>query len=230
MEVIEENRQNYLIRNDSGTTEIRSKSSNLNTLIYGHNLFGLLEEESEIWVKETDEEKITITPLGDNQYKLETDFGQPLVLGAERKTLLIDALAEVYDDHDGESVEPLLRLYRKLRKNMGRPRVLDPFITALSEKVERLEDGVLINGHLKLTFDNEFYHPRTVSTKRRGSTVVPRQSGERAYHIKDSGFNREKEKIERKVTVNGEKYRLTEKEVTFIVYMMWGIENTPDLR
>lgn len=226
MRVLEENAVNWLVMTSDGSTETKTKSSNLNQLLYGQNLWGLIDEGSEIWTKNLDGEKsVTIIPGEDaKEYTLQIDDAPDLTLGEHRKTDLIDALAEMYDKYDGESVKPLVRLYDDVRENMARSNVLNVFLDAFSDKVEELEDGWLINGHLKLTYEGEFYHPSTDSRKRSGQSVIG-DFGTPAYNVNVSSVTSD---MSRNLTIDGEKYRLTNKEMRFIGKAVWGIENTPD--
>lgn len=228
MEVIESNEVNWLVLTDDGRTETKTKASSLNQLLYGHNLFGLLDRGDEIWTKNPDDQQsITIIP-GDEakQYTLRFENAPDLTLGEHHKTDLIDAMAEMYNEYDGENIEPLLRLYDDVRANMVRQEVLGVFLDALSDKVAERDDGWFINGHLKLTYEGEFYHPSTESRKRSGQSVIG-NFGTQAYQVNVSSVTSE---MDRDVTIDGESYRLTDSEMQFIGKAMWAIENTPDRR
>lgn len=228
MRILEENSTNWLVMTSDGSTATKTKSSELNQLLYGHNLWGLIDEGSEIWSKNPDgEQSITIIPGEDaKEYTLQLEDAPSLTLGEQRKTDLIEAMAEMYNKYDGESIEPLVRLYDEVRENMVRGSILSVFLDALRDKVRELEDGWMINGHLKLTFEGEFYHPSTESKKRSGQSVIG-NFGTTAYNVNVSAVTSD---MSRDLTIDGEDYRLTNKEMTFIGKAIWAVENTPDRR
>lgn len=230
MNIVDETPTSWLIMTPDGSTETKTKSSDLNKLLYGHDLFALLEFGDEIWVKDPPEEKsVTIIPGEDAMcYTLRVEGLPDLSLGEHHKTKLIEAMAKIYDEYDGESVTPLLDLYDSIRSDMAREKVLSIFLDALSEKVEERDNGWFINGHLLLTYEGEMYHPSTHSRKRSGGRVVSEGSSTQAYSIRD--YANVTEDMRREVTLNGEKYRLTDREMKFVGKAMWAIKNTPDRR
>ena len=229
MRVLEENSTNWLVMTPDGSTETKTKSSDLNKLLYGHNLFGLLDRGDEIWTNSgtEDEPKVTIIPGDDECYTLRLEDAPDLTLGAHHKTDLIEAMQTMYEENDGESVAPLLRLYDTIRENLLRSEVLDPFLRLLGDKVAGREDGWFINGHLLLTYEGEFYHPSTDSRERSGQSVIGAGTNSTAYNVDIAEPKRE---MNRNVTLHGDDYRLTDKEVEFLARAMWAVENTPDRR
>jgi hypothetical protein len=231
MEVLDDNEVNYLVLTDDGSTVTKTKSSNLNQLLFDHNLYGLLEEGSEIWTcsnPETAEPTVTIIPDDDAEcYTVRVGNTIDLTLGAHHKTDLVDALAEVYQDHDGDSVVPLLDLIESIREDMVRVEALKPFLGILSEKVEERDDGWFINGHLLLTYEGDFHHPATESRERSGQSVIGVGSNVGAYSL---NIDPPTSEIRREVEYDGETFRLTDSEVDFIARTLWAIENTPDRR
>lgn len=222
LRVLEENQTNWLIMDEDGSTTTKTKSSDLNQLLYGRGLWGLLDSGDEIWSKGV----VTIIPDEDaEQYTIEIANRPKLTLGKHRKTDLVDAMAEIYNEYDGDSVGPILELYEDVRKNMIREEVLTPFLDVFSEKVVERDDGWFINGHLLLTLEGDFYHPNTENYERDGNTVIMQGSSMAAYDVNIDSPSKE---MSRSVTVDGIDYRLTEKEVTFIAKVIWGVKNTPD--
>lgn len=229
MEVLESNSCNFLIRKNDGSITTKTKSSDLNKLLYSHDLFGLIDEGSEIWTHSgaEGEPKVTVIPdEGAKCYTLKVGDAPDLTLGEHRKTDLVDAMAEIYEKCNNESVAPLVNLYDNIRENMVRQDVLDPFLDAFSDKVVCREDGWFINGHLLLTFEGEFHHPSTESRERDGQQVITQGSATSAYNVSISSPENQ---MKREVTVNGETYRLTDAEVEFLAKVSWGIKNTPDM-
>jgi hypothetical protein len=229
MNVLEENPTNYLVRTSDGRAVTKTKSSNLNQLLYGHNLAGLLEEQEEVLQisPEAEEEPTaTIIPQGEQKYEMVfSTFPESLVLGAHHKTLLVDALAETFQEYDSETVAPLVKLYEDTRKDMVRENALEAFNSLPGVKAR--ESGWFINGHLLLSWEGEFYHPKTDSRKRSGGVVVPVKSSSEAYNVSVDAAEAD---MERNVEHEGTTYRLTDSEVEFLAKAMWAIKNTPDQR
>jgi len=225
--ILEDNDTNWLIATESGTTT-KTKSSDLNQLLYGHDLFALIEDGTQIWQNNGAEREPSVTLIPGEEakkYTIEISEAPKLTLGKHHKTDLIDALAAVYEEHDGNSVQPILDLYDSIREDMIREDVLRPFADALSDKVGVRDDGWFINGHLLLTLEGDMFHPETKSHKRSGSQCIPLGSKESAYSVR---VGKPEQSMSRNVTVDGEDYRLTTKEVRFVAKAMWAVENTPD--
>jgi hypothetical protein len=230
MEVLEENRTNWLVRMENGSTETKTKSSDLNQLLYRYNLWGLLESGKEIWshTGSDGEPNVTIVPDGTaSTYKIQIGNLPDLTIGEHHKTDLIDALEDVHEKHNSESIAPIVALYDDIRKDMIRDEILDLFLDVFSDKVVRGDGGWFINGHLLLTYEGDFYHPSTESRKRSGSSVIGTSSTTTAYGI---SIDNPGDAVSRTVTLEGEEYVLTEKEMQFLGKAMWAIENTPDRR
>lgn len=230
MEVLENNSTNWLIRTNDGSITTKTKSSDLNQLLYGYDLWGLIDEGSEIWMSQgaEDEPKVTVIPDENAEcYTLRVGDAPDLTLGEHRKTDLVNAMADIYEDYDNESVAPLVNLYDRIRDNMVRQDILQPFLGAFTDKVAEWDEGWFINGHLLLTFEREFHHPSTESRKRSGQQVIAQGATTSAYNVNISS---PEDHLEREVTVEGETYRLTDAEMEFLAKTMWAIENTPDRR
>lgn len=230
MQVLEENDTNWLILTDEGSTETKTKASDLNKLLYGKDLWGLLDTGSEVWINSgaEGEPKVTLIPDDNAEcYTIRLEKGDDLHLGAHHKTDLVDALAEMYEEHDGESVAPILDLYEEIREGMVRGEVLSAFLRGgIADRVEQREGGWFINGHLLLTWEGDFYHPNNVSRNRSGS-VIGKGTSVEAYGV---NIDPPTGDMAREVTVEGKTYRLTNAEVEFLARAMWGIENTLDKR
>jgi hypothetical protein len=230
MRVLESNATNFLVRNEDGSITTKTRDSDLNKLLFGHNLYGLIEEGSSVWTNSGSESEPKVTLIPDDEaksYTLRLDNAPDLTLGPHYKTDLIEALAAVYEQHNAESVAPLLSLYDDVRENMIRKEVLEPFSRVFSDKVEVRDDGWFINGHLLLTFEGDFFHPNTTSRERSGGNVTSYQSQMQAYSVDISEGAAD---MSRDVTLNGESFRLTDTEMEFLGKLVWSIENTPDRR
>lgn len=230
MQVLEENNTNWLIMTADGSTATKTKSSDLNQLLYGEDLWGLLDTGTEIWMSNgaDDEPKVTLIPDDNAEcYTIRIEDGGQLHLGAHHKTDLVDALGTMYRDDDGESVAAILNLFDRIRSDMVRQDVLQPFLDGpLDGIIEGRDDGWFINGHLLLTWEREFYHPDNVSRNRSGS-VIGEGTSIAAYGV---SFKSPSGEMSRQMEVGGETFRLTDAEMEFLSRAMWGIKNTPDKR
>lgn len=227
MEVIDDNETNWLVMTPDGSTATKTKSSDLNQLLYGQDLFGLLDTGEEIWKssKDSDGPDVTIIPDDNAEcYTLQIGDVPGLTLGKHQKTDLVQAMAKIYRDYDGKDVQPIVSLYERIRANMVREKVLDPFYDIFSDKVEKRDNGWFINGHLLLTYEVEFYHSEHVSRTRSGN-IIGTGLSEKAYSV---NFDDAEKEMQRQIDINGDTYRLTNDEVAFIARAMWAIENTPD--
>lgn len=230
MQVLDDNSENWLLLTEDGSTVTKTKSSNLNQLLFGEDLFGLLETGNEVWVSKDrdDEPQVTVIPDDEAQcYTLRVGDLPPLTLPENRKGDLIDALAEVYEDYDGRSSVPLVQLYEEVRGNMVRDTVLAAFLPPFGNRVEEREDGWFINGHLLLNYEGEFHHPTTESRERSGQTVIGSGAAAEAYNVNTGQIE---ENMQRMIDIDGQQHRLTDGEVEFLALVMWGVENTPDRR
>lgn len=229
MQVLDNNKENWLITTDDGSTTTKTKSSDLNKLLYGQGLWGLLNTGDEIWVNEgsEDEPEITIIP-DDNaeKYTISPGVGQDLILGKHHKTDLVSAIQKVYEQSDGESVAPIMELYDDIRENTVRQEVISEFFPVFTDKAEEEDDGWFVHGHLLITYEGEFYHPKTTSRERSGS-VITENASMQAYGLDIGEIT---EDIQRQMTIGGKQYRLTEQEIDFLAKVIWAVENTPDRR
>lgn len=229
MEILEENSTNWLVLTPDGSTATKTKDSDLNQLLYGHNLWGLLDTGNEIWQSSglEDEPKVTVIPDDDAEcYTLQVGDAPDLILGKHHKTDLVKAMGKIYNDHDGETVAPIVSLYDRIRDNMVRKKLLVPFLDVFGDKVAEREGGWFINGHLLLTYEGDFYHPENVSRNRSGSIIGEGTSIE-AYGV---DIDTPTDQMQREITHEGETYCLTNSEVDFLARAMWAIENTTDRR
>lgn len=224
--ILDDNQENWLVMTDDGSTTTKTKASPLNQLLYEHDLWGLLESNDEIWMKEgrEDEPSVKIIPSDDERYVVNISQAPDLILGAHKKTDLIDAMLKIYEEHDGESVAPIINLYDSIREDMIRDEVLGGFLKVLPDKVAERDEGWFINGHVLLTFEGEFFHPNTNSRKRSGQTVLP-SSSEKAYNV---DIENPEESMSRNFSFDGANWRLTDKEVSFLAKAMWALKNTDD--
>jgi hypothetical protein len=229
MQILDNNDTNYLVLTDDGSTETKSKASDLNKLLFEHRLFDLLQEGSEMWSSSGYDDNCPAVHIhpDDNAecYTLQIMSGDypKLTLGKHQKTDLVSALAEVYDG-DERSVQPLLTLYDDIRANMIREEALAGFADAFGDTVVRQEDGWFIHDHLLLTWDCELHHPRTESRQRSGQQVIGASSTKVAYDVNISAIEGE---IDRNITHDGTDWRLTDGEVQFLAKVIWAVKNAP---
>lgn len=226
-ELLDKNDANLLVQNDNGEIELVPLSP-LNRLLFDHDLWGLLRRGDEVvqFAATDDGPTVTIQPDRDAaNYTIHVGQFDPLHLGVHQKSMLVDALIEVYEDGNGDDPEPIIRLYDRVRERQVRQHIIEPLADQppFASRVEKTDDGWLINGHLLLTWEREFFHPNTTSRKVVGSGVAP-GSSEKAYKVR---FGDAAESMERELTIGGMRYRLTDAELEFIARAMWGITSAP---
>jgi len=222
--VLDKTDTNMLVQHEDGSVENVSLSP-LNRLLFDHDLWGVLRDGTEILTLSEGNREVTVIPGDDaREYTLGVSETESLHLGEHQKSALIDALRQVYDEGDERDPQPLIELYDRLRADMVRRRVVNgvgqnpPFASQL----ECREDGWLINGHLLLTWDNEFIHPGTTSRTVFGSGVRA-GSSESAYQMTLSSAGNEN----REVTIDGQTYRLTDSEMEFVARAMFALKQAP---
>ncbi|AGM10963.1 hypothetical protein M193_gp082 [Halorubrum tailed phage 7] len=225
--LLDKNDANLLVENDDGEIELVPLSP-LNRLLFDHGLWGLLRRGDEILIFGECEEHPQVTVQPDDaaeNYTIRIGDYDPLHLGVHLKTKLVDALIEVYEEADGDDPTPIIRLYDNVREGRVRRRVIDGLAEQppFAGHVEVNGDGWLLNGHLLLTWSRKFYHPDTTSRRVVGSSVAP-GSTEKAYQVR---FGNAPSEMERELTVEGVRYRLTNAEMEFIARAMWGVTVTP---
>lgn len=222
--VLDENGTNWLVQFPDGSTQPVTKST-MNRLLYEHNLWGLLKGGDQMLVIQRDDSpNVEVIPNDDStEFIIEVGHGDPLHLGQHHKSALIDVLATARTD-DGFDPEPVIDFYEQIRGD----RIREDLMRELGSKslfrdaVEVTADGWLIHDHLLLTWESEFYHPDTTTRTVHGSAVSP-ASSEPAYSMSISKSPTEN----RNVTVNGERYRFTDAEMTFLAKGLWGITKAP---
>ena len=227
-ELIDSNDTNLLIETEDGRTELVARSP-LNRLLFDHELWGLLRRGDEMLVfgKSEDHPQVLIAPDSNAEnYTIKIGDYDNLHLGVHQKTKLVEALAEVYENNGGEDPTPVIRMYDEIRKEQVRRRVIDSLAEQppFAGRVEATDDGWLINGHLLLTWEREFFHPGTTSRRVVGSSVAP-GSTEKAYRVR---FGDAPAEMEREMTVDGVNYRMTDAEMSFIARAVWGVTVTPN--
>jgi len=223
--VLDKTDTNMLVQHKDGSVENVSLSP-LNRLLFDHGLWGVLRDGSEILQLDGEDRGVTLIPGEDaREYTMEVDETEPLHIGEHQKSELVDALMDCYGNDGERNPAPLLRLYDRLRANVVRQRVVNYIgeSAALGNSIEMRDDGWLINGHLLLTWDNEFIHPGTTSRTVSGSAVRA-GSSEPAYQMSLSHVGNEN----RTITADGETYRLTDAEMEFVARSLWAIKQAPN--
>lgn len=185
MEVLESNPTNFLVLTDEGEVEPITRTDT-NTLLFDHNLWGVLRDGTDILSLSgtEDEPGVSVTPSPDaREFMVAVDDEAPAYLGEHWKSDFVEALRKTYDDDD-RSVQPLLDLVRNLREMQIDPGDVAPLLTVepFASAVEERMGGWLINDHLLLSWEGDFYHPGTTSRRVSGSSVA-RGSSDSAYEV-----------------------------------------------
>lgn len=181
--ILETRDSHYLVQRDDGSVELVTRTD-MNILIYEHNLAGLLKRGDEV-INIGDDPRVQLIPnddateftlrIGDDEFEVAT----------HHKAALVKALLDAYDTGAEPTTRPLLDFAGQLMDTAVNRNVVDrladepPFDT----HVEVTENGWLINDHLLLTYDNEFYHPSTTRVDSSGS-VVSGGSNKLAYDLR----------------------------------------------
>lgn len=229
-EILDNNDTNWLIRRDDGSIENVTKSP-LNKLLFQHDLWGLLRDGGEVLTFSGDEETPTVRVIaGDDarEYTLDLPGSEDgkLHLGEHLKSDLVDVLIDVYEnEHDDAS--RLVELYDDVRENRVREDVLRSFAERppFAGVIEVVDDGWLIKGYLKLTWEGEFYHPDTSS--RTVNSLTGTGSAQEAYNLRFSSIGND---LDRTVTLDGTTYRMTEAEMRFLAKGLWAMKDAPDVQ
>ena len=199
-----------------------------NRLLFDHNLWGLLKDGDEKLQIDGDP-SVTIIPNDDaTEFTLDLEDGQPIHLSPDLKPRLVDTLITIYKNaEDGDrDPSPLVSFRDEIRENRVRMEVAEylgempPFSNySDNSDLEITENGWLFHGELLLTWECEFRHPNTQSTKRDGSIIEP-SSADSAY---DVSFQR-KPGAAHAIKIDGESYRLTDNEMDFLTKAIWAAE------
>lgn len=234
-EVLDERPNHLLLLTDDGT-ELVPRSPR-NELVYQHDLRELLVDEDETWVYHDTDAGITaeIRPDdGDSAYLLlfrvrddDSDDDEREVsayVDRHSKLEFVEALEACYTDDGVETVRPLLEFARDLLDTAVDPRAVKPLakLPQFAPHVEVVSRGWLINDHLLLTYDNEFYHPNTKRTKRDG-TVVDDSANKTAYEIH---FPRGEGQLE--LADDWTYLHDSEDAVEFLARALWAVTYAPE--
>lgn len=228
-DIITENATNWLIEFPDGSVKPVTKSPK-NRLLYDHGMWGLLNGGDEIIIiEDSNTPAVQIIPNETStEFTIEIEDGQPITLGEYKRSKLIDALMKAVEagDDDGLLAEPIIDFYERIRRDQVRTDVMEMLgeIEPFASTVEVWADGWYIRDHLLLTWEQEFYHPDTTTRSVSGSDIR-QASSEPAYDIHVSRPDR----MDRTFTLEGESYRLTDAEMTFLAKGLWAITNAPDV-
>lgn len=224
-EILDNNPSNMVIEQSDGTVEMIPKSPR-NVLLYEYDLWGVFRSGDEILRLSSDEGgAVRVIPNEDaTEFTIDVDDRDSLVIGQHKKDELLAAVSEVYDDSSRDP-SPLIELFESLRSDQVR----QSLVSWLSDQqpfagsVKTQSDGWLINDHLKLTWEREFYHPNTTSYNRSGG-VTASGASEPAYEIQ---VGNPSEDMTREIVADGTTYYLTDAELEFIAKGLWAIANAP---
>jgi hypothetical protein len=224
-EVLDDNPTNWFVQFPDGSTDIVTKS-NLNKLLFKHNLWGLLRDGTTTWEYHASGRTVLIQPRDENEYELSVNGANPVVLGPHHKSDLVDALVDHYESEEGGNADELVALYDRVREQQIRSNVVGKFIDVppIAGSATGVSSGWLINDHLLLTWEGDFLHPDTTSRQRNGS-VISDGASENAYKVdvewEDVGMSRE-------IEIDGNKIRLSNAEMKFLANALWAVTKAPE--
>ena len=227
MDVKRRTSANFIVQHDDGNVENIPKSPR-NNLLFEHDLWGVLKTGNEILQLDTDPAITVIPEEGGNEYVIEIAGVQAMRIDSGMKSDFVEALHKVYDNggNEGKNPQPLVDFRNNVMANRVRMEVVDylgrmpPFSKLVeSGSLEITDNGWLFHDELLLTWQGEFRHPDTNSTRRSGSIVEP-TSSDSAYSV---NFNRRNTGTHR-IEIDGNEYRMTENETDFLTKAVWAAE------
>jgi hypothetical protein len=185
-EILEDRSSHATVLKDDGSVEIISWGSEINRLIYRHDLAGLVKHGDEILSVETDEGTMQLIPNDDaSEFSIEIG-SESFSVPKHQKSALLSALDDAYGD-DGLDDQVLLEFVYDLMDTTVNPAAAAQFLAlpVFDGAVERTDKGWRIHDDVLLTYNNEFYQPETRRTKRTGE-IVEGGSNKVAYELKFS--------------------------------------------
>lgn len=223
--VIENRGSHVFLQMDDGTVDVVPWSKQ-NKLVYKHGLENFLIERSEE-LQFNQDPKVILSPDGDNQFRITVDLGDEELSSIVPQHMhkdFLDALDSVYQSEQRD-IQPLLDLAEDLIDYKVYPPYVEKFadIPLFADAVEVKEEGWLINDHVLLTYDNEFYHPN-VQDSRRDGKVLDESANRIAYELrfKNRPDTSGQTRLESFDGFN------TDEVVEFIARAMWAVSYTPE--
>lgn len=227
--ILDDRDSHALVQHDDGTVELIPWSP-LNTLVYRHGLDGLLVTGDDVlhWsADETGSQDILIRPT-DGATEFDFSIGdETFHIAQHEKSDLIDVLLDAYDERgagsDAVAHGALIEYAGRLMDTDVNPTVVDRLVEHphFADAVERTSKGWRINGHVLLTYDNEFYHPNTTRKTQSGG-IVDDGANKSAYDL------RFEQAGQTELTDLGD-FGATESEVEFISRAIWAVTYTGEV-
>lgn len=191
-EIIEDRDSHATVLADDGSVEIISWGSEMNRLVYKHDLAGLVKHGTDILVVETREGTMQIVPNDDaTEFTIEAG-DDSFHIPKHEKSDLLSALDDAYTSggDDGIDDDVLVDYVYDLMDTAVNPAAAAQFLAlpVFDDAVERTDDGWRIYDDVLLTYDNEFYQPETRRTTRTGQ-IVEDGANKIAYEIRFSRSN-----------------------------------------
>lgn len=220
--ILDNNPTNWLVQFPGGDTDLVTKTD-LKVLLFEHDLWGLLKENSTVW-RHDGRYNVEIVPHGGNKYELFVNDKESIHIGPHRKSEMVAALRSHYES-DNQDAVALVKFHRNLHAKQVRRHVVEHFgkLPPLDGNYTDNGGGWLINKHLLLTWSGDFHHPGTTSRTRSGS-VVDKAANEKAYDI---NLNQPTDGIPRQIEIDGEEVRVTDDEMKFVAKALWAVTQSP---
>lgn len=222
--VLEDRGTHATVLNDNGEVELISWSSPTNVLIYKHGLADVVKHGTETWEGHSERYgDVKIEPQDNAASFIVTFDDERFSVPAHEKAAFVSTLKEMFGDADDGEVDfvPLSDFIARINDTLVNPLTVKALLDLpLFETVEPTMDGWLINDIVLLTYDNEFYQPKTRRTNRTGE-VVEGGSRKIAYEVNFSN-NPHRDLGQ---TLLGEYSRHIEDEdtVEFITRAIWAV-------
>jgi hypothetical protein len=220
--------EQFTIINEQGQPELmKATPSNVllfdpeNKLPFEDGLHGFLNGDEAIVLSEADPE-VMVAPTNDrNCYVLRVN-GSTVETTPERST---DVLRGIKDAAIDQEYDSLLSLYDEIMSTQVRRPVVNALRKTFEghERIEETPSGWLIDEFFLMDWSASMYaktdDPDEADVRRSGSGVVETDT---SYEFVQLRMRRDIEPVE--VSINGDAYRLTEREMMFLAKVNWLLD------
>jgi hypothetical protein len=209
--------QSYLLHwKESGRTE-RKAATPTNKLLIDEGLYDFLNNSEAIKVNE-DPEIIVSSRSNEHSYLLRVD-GDVVETTPHMSQDVLEGIDAAIDGNERH----LLDVYQEIRANHVRQDVINALVHIFGEdrhRIQRVANGWLIDGFFVITWDAGLYStqrgPEEDTMVRQGQEVVEADSSHEFVELDlTNGIESEE------VTLDGDKYLLTEREMLFLAKAEW---------
>lgn len=201
---------------ETGATERRAGNAH-NKLLFQSGLYDFLHASEAIRVNE-DPEIIVSSRSNEHSYLLRVK-GDVVETTPHMSQDVLEGVDAAIDGNE----QPLLDVYQDIRENHVRQDVINALVHLFGQdrhRIQRVANGWLIDGFFVITWDAGLYStqrgPEEETMVRQGQEVVEADSSHEFVEL-DLTSNIESEEV----TLDGETYLLTEREMLFLAKAEW---------